>query len=113
MDERHSITSGRPAAETLNHLLYDNDEIILMQASDPRWRTAREYLNQNFMSTMVEKTHMELINAEAVQMYKYILDKPQNFTQHFKRFVNSFMMSVGRSQESNPVRNNHNANRGH
>ncbi|USP74116.1 hypothetical protein yc1106_01390 [Curvularia clavata] len=95
MEKKQSLTSGRPAAETLNRMLYDNDEILLMQASDPQWRTTRKYLHQNFMISMVEKTHMQLINAEAVQMLKDILDKPESFMQHTKRFANSFMMSIG------------------
>lgn len=77
-------------------MLYKNDDMLLMQASDIRWRTGRKFLHQNFMSSMIEKTHMPLINAEATQVVRDFLYQPDQFMQHTKRFGNSFIMSVGK-----------------
>ncbi|EXJ63368.1 uncharacterized protein A1O5_11689 [Cladophialophora psammophila CBS 110553] len=107
MDKRNSITSNRPPAEILENLLYDGDEMLLWQPSNPRWRTARKFLHQNFMSSMVENTHMPLIDAEATQLLRDILEDPQNFLQHSKRFGNSFMMSVGYGIRTPTVQTRH------
>jgi cytochrome P450 len=96
MDKRSSVTSNRPPAVILENMLYDGDEMLLMQANNPRWRMARKFLHQNFMGSMVEKTHMPLINAEATQMLRELLVQPEAFIKHSKRFGNSFMMSVGK-----------------
>lgn len=99
MDTKNSITSNRPQAVILDTMLYDGDEMLLMQPSNPRWRTARKFLHQNFMSSVVEGKHMPLINAEAVQMLRDLLVQPGEFLKHSKRFGNSFMMSVGSSPQ--------------
>lgn len=97
MDKRHAISGNRPQTEILQSMLYKNDDLLLMQPSDVRWRTGRKFLHQNFMATMIEKTHMPLINAEATQVVKDFLLDPENFMAHTKRFGNSFIMSVGGS----------------
>jgi hypothetical protein len=66
-----------------------------MQPTDVRWRTARKFLHQNFMGSTVEKQHMPLLNAEAVQMLRDMCVEPEEFLEHSKRFANSFVMSVG------------------
>lgn len=95
MDKRHAVSGDRPPAVILRTMLYDDDEMLLMQPSDARWRTGRKFLHQNFMASMIEKTHMPLINAEATQLIRDFLLEPEQFMNHSKRFGNSFIMSVG------------------
>ncbi|KAL2061480.1 hypothetical protein VTL71DRAFT_6857 [Oculimacula yallundae] len=95
MDKKHAVSSNRPHIEMLQTTLYKNDDLLLMQPSDIRWRTGRKFLHQNFRSTTVENTHMPLINAESTQLMKDFLCQPEEFLQHTKRLGNSFMMSVG------------------
>jgi len=95
MDKRSAVSSNRPQFYVMDTMIYGGDDMLVMQASDPRWRTARKFLHQNFMGSMVEKQHMPLLNAEAVQMLRDICVEPHEFMKHSKRFGNSFIMSVG------------------
>jgi cytochrome P450 family 619 len=95
MDKRSSITSNRPKAHIADQMVYGGDDIIFMQSNNPHWKVARRFMHQNFMGSMVDKQHMPLLNAEAVQMIRDMITMPEDFMKHPKRFANSFMMSVG------------------
>ena len=95
MDKRSAVSSNRPKAYIADTILYEGDDIILMQANNPHWKIARRFIHQNFMGSVVEKQHMTLLNAEAVQMIREMCITPKDFMKHPKRFANSFMMSVG------------------
>jgi len=97
MDRRSAVSSNRPRQYIVDSLIYEGDDIILMQASNPHWKIARKFIHQNFTGSMVEKQHMPLLNAEAVQMIRDMCVAPKDFMKHPKRFANSFMMSVGQS----------------
>lgn len=79
----------------MEKMVYDNDDIILMQADDPHWKMARRFMHQNFTATSVVKNHMPLLEAETTQMLRDMIDSPAEFMTHPRRFANSFMMSVG------------------
>lgn len=95
MEKRGSVTSNRPKSYIMDRMLYNGDDIILMQANDPHLKMARRFMHQKFMSSMVEKSHMSLLEAETTQMLRDIIAEPADFMAHPKRFANSFMMSVG------------------
>lgn len=95
MDKRSAVTSDRPKSYIMDQMVYEGDEIILMQASDPHWKLARRFIHRNFMPSVVEKNHLLLIEAETTQMIKDMVTAPDEFMKHPTRFANSFMMSVG------------------
>lgn len=95
MDKRSSVTSDRPRSYIMEEMVYDNDDVLLMQADDPHWKMARRFMHQNFTATSVVKNHMPLLEAETTQMLRDIVEKPADFMIHPRRFANSFMMSVG------------------
>lgn len=95
MDKRSSVSSNRPRSYIMENMVYEGDDIILMQANNPHWKLARRFMHQNFMASVVEKNHMPLIEAETTQMIKDMIDTPAGFMKHPTRFANSFMMSIG------------------
>ncbi|OQV00131.1 hypothetical protein CLAIMM_05669 [Cladophialophora immunda] len=94
MDKKSSVSSNRPYS-IMEKILYEHDEILLMQASNPQFRIARKFLHQNFMASVVEKEHMPLMEAEAAQLLRDLCLDPADFLKHTKRFGNSFVMSIG------------------
>lgn len=96
MDKQSSVSSNRPKSSIMEHMVYEGDDIILMQADNPHWKLARRFMHQNFMASVVEKHHMPLIEAETIQMIKDMVTTPADFMKHPTRFANSFMMSVGK-----------------
>jgi hypothetical protein len=63
----------------------------------PLWRTMRKLVHQHFMEAAVEKSHIHVQNAEAVQMLRDFCVRPDLHMLHPKRYSNSIIMSLGRS----------------
>lgn len=97
MDKRSSVSSNRPPSLIVNTLIYEGDSLLVMQSSDPKWRSSRKFIHQNLMASVVEQKQMGLINTEAVQMLRDICIAPEDFLDHLKRFVNSIIMSMSTS----------------
>lgn len=85
MDKRSSVSSNRPPSLIVNTLIYEGDNLLVMQSSDPKWRASRKFIHQNLMASVVEQKQMGLINTEAVQM-RDICIAPEDFLHHLKRF---------------------------
>lgn len=47
------------------------------------------------MESMVVKSHVSVVDAEAVQMLRDFVEEPENHMGHPKRFSNSIIMSLG------------------
>ena len=95
IDKKSSIYSHRPASYVGYNLISDGDHLLLMQYSD-HWRTCRKLVHQFFMETMVTKSHIGVVNAEAIQMARDFILEPTGHMRHPKRFSNSIIMSLGR-----------------
>lgn len=55
----------------------------------------RKLVHQHFMESVVEKSHIQVQNAEAVQMVRDFCVRPDQHMLHPKRFSNSIIMSLG------------------
>lgn len=94
VDKKSSIYSNRPP----NHvggIISNGDHLLLMQYSE-RWRTCRKLVHQFFMETMVSKQHVNVTNAEAIQMLRDFVVEPEGHMRHPKRFSNSIIMSLSK-----------------
>lgn len=92
LDKKSTIYSHRPASYP-GTIIAGSDHLLLMQYGD-RWRTCRKLVHQFFMETMVVKHHVEVVNAEAVQMLHDFVMQPEGHMRHPKRFSNSVIMSL-------------------
>ena len=67
----------------------------------------RKLLHQTFQERKVDKEHVHLVDAEAVQMMRDFLVEPEGIMGHPKRFSNSVVMSIGRVSLDQKVRLSH------
>ncbi|KAK5655502.1 hypothetical protein OQA88_5773 [Cercophora sp. LCS_1] len=93
VDKKSNLYSRRPPSYVGNGIIGGGDHLLLMQYSD-RWRTCRKLVHQFFMEGMVVKHHIDLVNAEAIQMLRDFVVDPDGCMKHPKRFSNSIIMSL-------------------
>ncbi|KAL3450789.1 cytochrome P450 [Aspergillus insuetus] len=92
IDRKSSKYSNRPDS-FLAHRITGGSHLLAMQYG-PLWRTMRKAVHQYFMESMVEKQHIAVQNAEAVQMLRDFCLRPEQHMLHPKRFSNSIIMSL-------------------
>jgi len=95
VDKKSNLYSRRPPSFVGNGIISNGDHLLLMQYSD-RWRTCRKLVHQYFMEQMVLKHHVDVVNAEAVQMLRDFVVQPEGHMKHPKRFSNSIIMSLSK-----------------
>jgi len=96
IDKKSNIYSNRPPSYVSHDLITGGDHLLVMQYGKV-WRSFRKMIHQYFMESMVEKEHVVLQNAEAVQMIRDYLLHPEEHMLHPKRYSNSIIMSLGGS----------------
>lgn len=94
LDKKSSTTSNRPTSYVA-HTITGGDHLLVMD-STPTWRLFRKLLHQHFMESVCDKEHINLQNAEAVQMLRDFVLYPKEHMLHPKRFSNSVIMSIRR-----------------
>lgn len=94
IDKKSSKYSNRPPSYISHDLMTKGDHLLVMQYG-PLWRTFRKLIHQYFMESVVEKEHITLQNAEAVQMVRDFCLHPEQHMLHPKRYSNSIIMSLG------------------
>ena len=86
MDRKSSKYSNRPES-FVAHAITGGSHLLAMQYG-PLWWSFRKLVHQHFMESMVEKSHLKVQNAEAVQMVR-------DFCLWPERYSNSITMSLG------------------
>lgn len=95
VDKKSAKYSNRPHSYVSHDLMTSGDHLLVMQYGQ-QWRSFRKLVHQYFMESMVEKNHVEVQNAEAVQMLRDMCVRPDQHMLHPKRYSNSIIMSLGR-----------------
>ncbi|KAJ5138483.1 uncharacterized protein N7515_003331 [Penicillium bovifimosum] len=93
LDKKSAKYSDRPHSYVSDDLMTKGDHLLVMQYGQ-QWRSFRKIIHQHFMESMVEKNHIEVQNAEAVQMLRDMCARPDQHMYHPKRFSNSIIMSL-------------------
>ncbi|QKX58383.1 uncharacterized protein TRUGW13939_05505 [Talaromyces rugulosus] len=93
VDKKSAKYSNRPHSYVSHDLMTSGDHLLVMQYGQ-QWRSFRKIIHQHFMESMVEKNHIEVQNAEAVQMLRDMCLRPDQHMRHPKRFSNSIIMSL-------------------
>lgn len=96
VDKKSSIYSSRPTSHVAD-LITGGDHLLVMKYGN-MWRSFRKIIHQHFMESMVEREHIKLQNAEAVQMLKDFATNPEQHMLHPKRYSNSIIMSLCKAQ---------------
>ncbi|KAK4927845.1 hypothetical protein LTR66_016268, partial [Elasticomyces elasticus] len=93
IDSKSAIYSHRPHSYVSHELITKGDHLLVMHYG-PQWRTFRRLVHQHLMESMVESTHLRIVNAEAIQLVRdYMLD-PGHHMAHPKRYSNSITNSI-------------------
>lgn len=92
-DKRSALYSSRPTSYVGQNIITRGDHLLVMDYSD-NWRLFRKAINQHFMASMCEKTHVRLLEAEHTQMMRDFLLHPEKHMLHTKRTTNSIIMSL-------------------
>jgi hypothetical protein len=96
IDKKSNIYSNRPPSFVSHNLITGGDHLLVMQYGN-LWRSFRKLIHQYFMESMVEREHIVLQNAEAVQMIHDYMRYPKEHMRHPKRYSNSIIMSLRKS----------------
>ena len=97
LDKKSAIYSNRPHSYVTHDLITRGDHLLMMNCG-AKWRLLRKLIHQQFNEARCEREHITLQNAEAVQMLRDFLVEPKGLMLHPKRFNNSIIMSLGKSQ---------------
>lgn len=92
VDKKSALYSERPKSYVAD-LIAGGDHILLMKYSQ-QWRSTRKLLHTSLMEKVVDEQHLPLQEAEARQMTRDYLVKPEDHMLHPKRFSNSVTMSI-------------------
>jgi hypothetical protein len=71
--------------------------MLIQQPDDPMYRISRKMLHQYFGDSMIDRTHLPILNAEAMQLIRDFMVDPDHFAHHAHRYANSFTMSTSKS----------------
>lgn len=92
VDKKSALYSERPKSYVAK-LISGGDHILLMDYGQ-QWRSTRKILHSSLTEKVVDEHHLPLQEAEARQMIRDYLLKPEDHMLHPKRFSNSVTMSI-------------------
>ena len=93
LDKKSSIYSERPSSYLSQDLIARGDHLLVMNHDDA-WKSFRKTVHRHFMESMYEREHVNLQNAEAVQMMRDFVIASDQHMVHSQRFSNSIIMSI-------------------
>jgi cytochrome P450 len=99
MDKRSAVSSDRPLNLVGQQLITEGDHVLLMSNS-PTWRMMRKLIHQSLTESLCNNKHTKIQQAEATQMLHDMMQEPNQWPEHFKRFSNSVIMSIGKLKTS-------------
>lgn len=94
LDKRSSISSERPTNLVAQQIITEGDHLLWMN-NTPAWRLMRKQIHQDMTETLCIREHSKIQQAETVQMLHDMLEAPDYWVNHLKRFSNSVIMSIG------------------
>ncbi|KAH6644190.1 putative cytochrome P450 oxidoreductase [Boeremia exigua] len=93
VDRKSAIYSHRPHSYVSHELITRGNHLLVMHYGN-KWRTFRRLVHQHLMESMVDSQHLDIVNAEAIQMVRDYLLKPKDHMLHPKRYSNSITNSI-------------------
>ena len=95
VDKKSNIYSHRPPSFVSHDLITKGDHLLVMHYGN-QWRTFRRLIHQHLMETMVESNHLQVVDAEAIQLVRDYMLFPEDHMLHPKRFSNSISNSISK-----------------
>lgn len=88
IDKKSNIYSDRPHSYVSHNLITGGDHVLISHYGKT-WQRYRKAIHQHFMESIVMKDHLPLQQAEASQLLRDFLQKPDLHMEHPKRYTNS------------------------
>ncbi|KAK7973742.1 hypothetical protein PG990_011656 [Apiospora arundinis] len=92
-DKKSNIYSHRPPSYVSHELITKGNHLLVMFYGD-KWRVFRRLIHQHLTENMVEREHLAIVNAEAIQLVRDYMLHPEDHMLHPKRFSNSISNSI-------------------
>lgn len=96
LDKKANIYSHRPTSYVSHDLITKGNHLLVMFYGD-KWRTFRRLIHQHLTENMVERQHLSIVDAEAIQLVRDYMISPEDHMLHPKRFSNSISNTIGLS----------------
>ncbi|KAL1625631.1 hypothetical protein SLS56_007215 [Neofusicoccum ribis] len=93
VDKKSNIYSHRPASYVSHDLITKGNHLLVMFYGD-KWRQFRRLIHPYLMESMVEREHLSIVNAEAIQLVRDYMLFPEDHMLHPKRFSNSIIYGI-------------------
>jgi cytochrome P450 len=93
LDKKSAKYSNRPYSHVSTELMTKGDHVLIMQYGD-LWRKCRKLIHQSFMESKCDASYVSTQNAEAAQMMRDFMIRPDQHMLHPKRYSNSIIMSL-------------------
>ncbi|KAF4840349.1 Cytochrome P450 monooxygenase yanC [Colletotrichum siamense] len=90
--EKGSVYSDRPPSY-VGRLLTRGDHLALEQM-DSTWRDKRKVISHNFSLKRLDEQHFRVQEAEATVLMTNLLDSPDGFYNHIRRYTASVVTSI-------------------
>ena len=94
VDKKSQLYNHRPPSFVSHDLITQGDHLLVMHYGN-KWRKFRKLIHQHLTEAMVESQHLQIVDAEAVQLVRDYLVHPEAHMLHPKRFSNSITNSIG------------------
>ena len=94
IEKKSNIYSHRPPSFVSHDLITKGNHLLVMYYGE-KWRTFRRLIHQHLMEPMVDKQHVDIVNAEAIQLVRDYMIDPEHHMLHPKRYSNSITNSIG------------------
>lgn len=95
MDKRSAVSSNRPTSLVAQQLITEGDHMLWMD-NTPAWRLMRKLIHQDLTESLCNREHSKIQQAEVTQMLFDMMQSPDEWSNHLKRFSNSVIMSIGK-----------------
>ncbi|GME29194.1 putative cytochrome P450 oxidoreductase [Neofusicoccum parvum] len=96
--EKGNIYSDRPPSYVGN-LLTKGDHVALHQMT-PEWREKRKVISHNFSPMQLDQKHFRVQEAEATVLMNDLLESPEGFFNHIRRYTASVITSLTYGQRA-------------
>jgi cytochrome P450 len=106
IDKKSNIYSNRPHSYVSHDLISGGDHVLISHYGKT-WQKYRKTIHQHFMESIVMKDHLPLQNAEAGQLLRDMLERPELFMMNARRFTNSIACATIWGVRSPDTETNH------
>ncbi|KAK3673518.1 hypothetical protein LTR78_006752 [Recurvomyces mirabilis] len=93
LDKKSATSSHRPVSLVQQEMITEGSHMLWMN-NTPKWRLMRKLVHQDLTEVICDREHSRIHQAESIQLLNDMLEFPDEWMRHLKRFSNSIIMSI-------------------